>query len=84
MDGGHQKKWSTWLRCRHMCDHVNTCVTCYVLCCATLRLLRAVFTCLSVCAVPCNTVLVCAARSQCGDFFLMIGERRMHARWREN
>ena len=30
-----------------------------------------VFTCLSVSAVPCNTVLVCAARSRCDDLFLM-------------
>ena len=43
-------------------------------------LCMCVFTCPSVCAVPCNTVLVCAARSQCGDFFLMVGESRMHAR----
>ena len=36
MDGGHQKKWSTWLRCRHV-DHVNTCVTrCALLCDAPL------------------------------------------------
>ena len=36
MDGGYQKKWSTWLRCRHV-DHVNTFVTCYILLCGTAR-----------------------------------------------
>ena len=43
-------------------------------------MLHAMFTCLSVCAVPCNTVLVCAARSQCDDLFLMDGGCRMHDR----
>ena len=36
VDGGHQKKWSTWLRCRHV-DHMNTRVTrCALLCDAPL------------------------------------------------
>ena len=77
--GGHEKKRHTRLRCRPMCV-VNTCVTCYVLLCGTARVPRCVHP-FRVCAVLCNTVLVCAAL-RCHFLFLAVGGCRVHDRCR--
>ena len=61
VERGHEKSRHTRLRCRHMCV-VNTSVTCCALLCGTARVPRCVHP-YRVCAVLCNTELVCAARS---------------------
>ena len=64
----------------HVCgEHVRHVLRSVVRHCACSALYVCMYVCMYVCsvyAVPCNTVLVCAARSQCGDcLFVCIGER---------
>ena len=72
VEGGHEKSQNTRLRCRPMCV-VNTCVTSYVLLCGTARVPRCVHP-FRVCAVLCNTVLVCSRLLSVHSFFLRSGD----------
>ena len=74
-------RWS-----KHSLFRLKITVGCRLCACPNIHvcMCMSMFMCLSVSAVPCNTVLVCAARSWCDDLFFMDGGCRVHDRKRVN